>query len=1128
MCQIEIKNHNTCSGIFIRDNVKKYVNNFFSESGTMILLHIKQYRIDDSKKKSMLKNVFKDTIIKNSLECNLKELLNEYEFKDEYCKILWYAFSSNTNPDFKILLQRFMISVPEHAKEIKEKIDEEKWGLLETPAERKIHDENRLGIYARYRSGEIPRDIDRVQLINANENIGFNLTDNWLREVLYEEKKGTFYQWMDNEIECKKALFSANLPILKENDREYFYEYMKFIWNNIDKGIDAMLLYTAKPIAYAPGGIPENSIGEVYLAEYHQPLSKPARDIIIEYLESIALILHAQFARDDTDQLNKSKKEDHILYAARAATARIINRNYAHHIGSHVSLRSTFNEIYLRVTGEQFKDMKLSTTSNGNDLVRSIVEMENKLTRYKDERNDFIAGIEDNIHPVTAKFYQDIILPFIENSLLMDNLAKSENVYWETENNKVKCDGKSKLRIRVFYRKNHESELTECKSKEIKIPSDFSDCLCSERTIDETNDVLTLQDLGIDDKWIEILAFYDEINLYECIHTQTRNKICTHKLPYLKYIKKAGDEIFYGNRKVTFNDIEISMPGSLGAHSIYSLLENLIRNTAKHADKKVLAKAQNLDIVIKIKEPDEEIIKYDFFDIEFTTNIPSIKSEEQLNKIIEKLKEKLNDESQSLGFADMRINATLLRFDEITQKNLDNSITLEKYSHSNNSDSYSLSVNLKLSKPHKIILIGEQFNTYDSIDNKTQGIWYFKNINDCITNLKERKRAFQFAIVAPEIFAELSMEEDTHGCTHADELLQYLPWRILVTIEKKECKINTCLHLLVGQRRVTCISGLNLDMYITKSKLNAEKVLAACWDKWMQNRWGGNFKLNFYFEKDEKLKDRFTIPPKDSEYLSDIYIPTILESQLTNKEDKRYIFYDRHGRNGICLYEESDSNETYLFNNDDFFKEHAWIHIDKNNPDFDIINSWKPGSTENNLSFMAQLAESGLHRILVVDERASQIANKNALHSNQWGSILKLDDRKYFWEAAAGQVFIANSMKIGNEEILDNSNITVPNISIVFNGSEATIISDIIGDIPFDTLIIHRTMFDKLFKNENFKSHWKTLNSMFPNILIDTGGGTLEYDDPNVMKRIKKISFTNVHKLLLNGNLAKNCLTKYL
>jgi len=241
---------------------------------------------------------------------------------------------------------------------------------------------------------------------------------------------------------------------------------------------------------------------------------------------------------------------------------------------------------------------------------------------------------------------------------------------------------------------------------------------------------------------------------------------------------------------------------------------------------------------------------------------------------------------------------------------------------------------------------------------------------------------------------------------------------------------------------------------------------------------------------------------------------------------KRYIFYDRHGKDGIELYSVGIAlNKTYLFNNDIFFKEHTWIHIDKNNPDFDIINSWKPGSAEKYLTFMAQLAESGLHRILIVDERASQIAYKDALHPKQWGNTIK--DNKYFWEAASGQVFIADSMKIGSEEILNNQNITTPIISIVFNGSGITITSDIIGTIPFDTLIIHRTMFDKLYKDTNFKTHWEALNSMFPNILIDTGGGTLEYN-MNIMKRIRKISFTNVHKLLLNGNLAKNCLTKYL
>lgn len=336
MCPIRKKNQNTPCNTSNRDNVKKYVNKFFADSGTNILLRIKEYKADANKKKSMLKNVFKDDDIKKSLEVNLKELLKECHLDNEYERILWYAFSSNTNPDFETLLQRFMISVPKHANNIEDKIDKNKWELLEKPEERNIHEKERLGIYARYRSGKIPRDIDKVVLINANDGVGANnLKGDWRTKVLNEEKKGIFYLWMADVKECKDALFSANWTLINKEDRERFYKYMEFIWKNIDcDGEDAMLLYTAKPIAYAPGSIPENSIGEVYLAEYKQPLSKIARDVIIEFFENIALILHAQFAREDMVEIRESKIFKDL--ALRAAVAQVFARNTSHNIGAHV------------------------------------------------------------------------------------------------------------------------------------------------------------------------------------------------------------------------------------------------------------------------------------------------------------------------------------------------------------------------------------------------------------------------------------------------------------------------------------------------------------------------------------------------------------------------------------------------------------------------------------------------------------------------------------------------------------------------------------------------------------------------------------------------------------------------
>ncbi|MDD2261645.1 MAG: class I SAM-dependent methyltransferase [Clostridia bacterium] len=778
----------------------------------------------------------------------------------------------------------------------------------------------------------------------------------------------------------------------------------------------------------------------------------------------------------------------------RSTVGRIINRNYAHHIGSHVSLRSNLDEIYNRITNKHLKEIDCANEKN---ILLSIVEMENKLIRYKDERNDFIAGIEDNVHPVPLRFYQDILLPFIENSLLMDNLAKSETVYWQSDEKKrLKYDGHSKLRIKVFYKN--------------ETPSDNS---TEETRLD--NNIIALPQLGINpgEGWKEIYAEYEGINLYNIDTNSTSQSILIiHNLPFLKYIDDIrAKEIFYQNRLIkNAEDIEISVPGSLGKHSIYSLLENIIRNTAKHANKNTLKNAEHLDIIFKIQQSEEENEKYDFYDVEITTNIPTVENESKYQKIQKLLEENLNNNCRALGFADMKINATLLKFDEIKQENLVKNLQLKKYGREDNS---ALSIKLQFSKPHKVVLIGQSFTEFNTDRWKKHGFWFFNNVSDCIEEQKKRIRAFQFAIISPEIF-----DDTTITSTNYDELTQHLPWRVLVPNNSGNCMNGDYLKTLTKHRRVICVDGLNFE------DLDPEEILSVCWLAWIQHRYGKKNRLVFNFENNVLAK-KYSTAVEDFN-IPDSFKPTIISNTIQlNQMDSnyRYIFYDRHGITGIRTYQTEEG--VYDFENKEFFDKHSWIHIDKNNPDFDIINSSSYLTKERFMISMGQWIECALHRILVVDERATQIACKNSEHSN-WGASIMNND-SYSCEAAAGQVFIADSFIIKDSvNYLGESESN--NISL--NVSEAQIEISIFDKKMdyFDTLIIHRTMFDKLYQDKNFDKYWELLTEKFPNIIIDTGGGQIDYQPHEIMKRIRKISYSIVHRLLLNGNIAKYSLTNYL
>lgn len=812
-------------------------------------------------------------------------------------------------------------------------------------------------------------------------------------------------------------------------------------------------------------------------------------------------------------------------HALQSAVSHIINRNYAHHIGSHVSMRSTIDKIIERQTG-------VKPTDSSSSLL-SFVEMENLLTRYKDERNDFIAGIENNNQPITLSFYSDIIRPFIENSLIMDNIAKSEGIYWESEqqnesNGKVKDNGTSKLRIRVFYHKdlsNKNEVITPCIAQ--KIAHKNCNGSCSNQVEDKS---LTLSDLGIvDTEWNEMVAHYTKVN------NEGKN-LCIHQLPYLKKIQKGVSQ-FYENIDYTLDDFDIVVPGTLGVHCIYSILENHIRNTAKHADRTFLSNASHMDIIIKISKKN-----VDYYNIELTSNIPTIRAQDYKSVLKDistnKLKEPINAEAKSLGFADMRINSTLLAFEKITQENLDKNMMAGVYpknlktDNNENSFIYSLKFDFRISKPFKIIFIGDLLNVDEStISDK--GYISYKNIKEAINDLIKNPRSFQFAVMDSKIFIADECENAKKDIEIIDYnlLLKHLPWRVLVT--NTGIVDNKDLKKLLDNRRITRVDNLDFN------SINEPEWLETCWKKWIGNRWKKECDLSIYFQEEntEGATQRYIEAIKIANHFCN---PNIIarndnnNRNLSYKKEKTYIFYDRHGKRGFDSFQVNCSEDGKNPLND--FKNFSWIYLDKNNPDFDRIYLDKLKAPSCSFS---KLTESGLHRILVIDERAREYALNKSNHTST-PRISTNKDMNFLEESLLARIYIADSCILNGTEILYMSKIQTDNCSFmqivlseknlefnsIFFPKDKYVYNGLCpNNNPFDTLIIHRTILNKIFDDkENGENIFSMLSDKFPNILVTTGGGTLSYKK-DVMNRIKTVPFFSIKKSLLNGCIAKNLLT---
>lgn len=934
--------HNSCSDIVIRDNVRKYINTFFNESGTFILSLIKKYKIDGNKRKSMLKNVFKDSTIKKSLENNLESLLGEYNLQEEFSKIFWYAFSSNTNPDFDILLQRFMISVPEHAIEFEEKIDERKWGLLENPKEKELHEKYRLGIYARYRTGKIPRDIDRVILINANEEVGINLENNWRRNVISEEKNIIFYQWMDNEDECNQALFSANSTINNDEDRKKFYEYMKFIWSNIDKGEKAMLLYTAKPIAYTRGGIPENSIGEVYLAEYNQPLCKTARDIILDYLENIALILHAQFASEDNVELGeKAIFQDRALYATRAAISQVMARNTSHNIGAHVM----------------------------NKLIDGLEKID--LSQFRNYESDQdLPGDDKNIFKQIAFF-----------------------------NNYVKC------------RMDYLSDIS------------FGTPMM------QTNKYA----------YAELFKELDKVRLL-LEHISGLSGF-NFKIDFKNNGKKLNDE----------NDLLLAIPNDiLGAQAFNNILENIIRNTAKHSDKTklnggmVVFTVNFVDDFPADSSEDVKKILTDFIAVEVYDNVPI----DNLEKLVIDQNNKLNDDilnhnrlrASSLGLVEMDASAAYLRkkdvllindskYDiesDVSWQNKHGNKYFQKAFNKVEGQNKYLAYRFFLLRPAVILAIWDR-NYKKKIELRKQGVW--------VVTTEEFEKHLSDGIVYNHEFVVFSNEGDNNKKRLIENNKTSLPIRIL---EIDQSQLNELLN---------------------SKETNEKKILDIweefCWEEWIYNKFS-------------------------------TYNLSITNGYNFQTTDFQAVFLDHlYSNNGTTNIQEQKKQNIWDYHKQANFVEALSSLAQPKMPDFYKIT---------NVSCLKSEIITERFKFYI-NMLKSKTTTKQKIQESVISKVIVIDER--IQEAAFNRSFMGIQFKVLYEKI----NVIIPDKSL--NLSENTYKSDHIlkienyikneidGLISSDFLLIHYSILERMYDKEKIDDKLDMLiDDSKVTVVITSGRGT--------------------------------------
>lgn len=746
---------------------------------------------------------------------------------------------------------------------------------------------------------------------------------------------------------------------------------------------------------------------------------------------------YAEQRKNDIESIKKQ--------ALQSAVAQVFARNFAHNIGSHVAVRATNRMAKARIA-ELYKIEK-ARFKEDTAIENWLDYMGEKLDLFEVARNEFLA--EYKLPAKNVMFYRDVIMPFCENTLLMDNIAHSESIHY-------KYDCCNKLKIRVLIN-----------GDEIKAV------------------------------YPNLLSYYnyDEISYPD-------------NFPYL--VKSTGrltiDEAF-ATKIVNESDIEVCLTNE---HTIYSILENLIRNSAKH--NKDQLKNRDLIITVNIQDNEDE-----YYTIQIYDNVSKV-SQEQLNGFALSIGESLiakdgEIQKKNLGIADIKINAHLLKTDaDITNENLKIALMLVyqankaegspfvKYNEEENpSDKkeYNFGYQFKLCKPKKVVWIGN--NITATADHKKKGLISYNDI----AGLKPQKNSakeeplanYQFAILELDVVKGLENENENYQW---DDFLIKLPYRILLNATEEEIKSYKTIVKLIKDRRIQLVKEL-FKLPETDKAAWDFLFLKDCWENWLR-KWveeEEQARLIVYFE-DKNRADKWDEVIKSQQGNSILKCDFIFENHpkdVSLAEKDKIVFYDHHAYG----FQKWIKNKALI----KCIEKGAYFQFDKNSSDY--IQFYYPSDVkESNLLFLYKAYEAGLNKVVVIDERICEMLSFNDDHIFEKITKAKKfmtseeSEGTYFDLANNGNVFITNKVfgkdviKINKNQISAESKQTYFDLN--FEDHQFKLIPpDFLNRITlkYDALVIHRTFLNNFFERggDNKKEIMNKLYCLFNRVIVVSGGG---------------------------------------
>lgn len=544
-------------------------------------------------------------------------------------------------------------------------------------------------------------------------------------------------------------------------------------------------------------------------------------------------------------------------------------RNMSHNIGSHVSCRATVDAIEERLTTLPCLNTGVPQLFNADQRLSIIGTLRRRLDDYVQQKADFLAEL--TTEPLTttraARFYREVVLNFASNTLLMDTLAENEGISYRT----MEEPG---LRLRF-----------RCEGKEIH--AKFAHSASSD-------------------------GFWYPDSLPYSLHSVDSAFRKDQTLEVHRVERKDGGSVF--------DDFDTELPGPLGQY-FFAILENFIRNSAKHNQAELGHPGTSLEVTIDVSDRRKDP---NFYDIELYDNVSDPNNPvagttlkqpilgqvpllfQYLNEVIAT---PLVDADGHLrrtawGLAEMRICAALLAgstdYSGVSPINILNAPT----SPPTSGPPERLTYCFKLMKPRKVCALVRQLPSAAQLTVlRGAGIYLFATRRDLQEHLKLSKDSpafFRFFVLDCN-----ACEPD--DCEELAKMSHQLPFRFIVA--GGGC--SSCLPIMSELLKKRAVHPSATSPAWSASPEDIEQIEHWCWRTWCE-RWatpstpgGLPVELSVFLEQDAEdsptkewaiWSKQFNAGANSQVHLRVWDTSERCEDEPTGSLDSNtaHVFYDRH------------------------------------------------------------------------------------------------------------------------------------------------------------------------------------------------------------------------------------------